>query len=346
MTRRWIVSAFALLSWRAGRAELTSATSGVTLAADDLELVRLVHAFARARTIDDVLGELGAPAGPGRLAARIDDLIRAGILAPASEREAAAAHHWDPSALAYHRRSRRPGFQKAPAGATPAVAARSPAKSIPLAHPLVRGAASAGAASAGRDLASVLEARRSFRAWPAVPIPFETFSGLLWLGARNRERPEGAPDDGHVSRPYPSGGAAYSLELYPVLAPDAVEALDAGVYRYLPDAHGLEPLSAERAHVLPFLEAAGRSAGGAPPPIVLVITSRFARQGEPYGDLAYSLVLKEVGCLFQTLYLVSEHLGLGACALGGGAPAGRLARLRGTTELAEPVVGELMLGPR
>jgi oxazoline/thiazoline dehydrogenase len=78
----------------------------------------------------------------------------------------------------------------------------------------------------------------------------------------------------------------------------------------------------------------------------VVVTSRFARQSETYGDLAYSLVLKEVGALLQTLYLVAEDLGLAVCALGGRSPGDLLARLCGTTELDEPVVGEVMLGPR
>ena len=54
----------------------------------------------------------------------------------------------------------------------------------------------------------------------------------------------------------------------------------------------------------------------------LVVTSRYARQAEPYGTLAYGLVLKEVGGLFQTLYLVGEYLELAPCALGGGTSAG------------------------
>jgi SagB-type dehydrogenase family enzyme len=130
------------------------------------------------------------------------------------------------------------------------------------------------------------------------------------------------------------------------MAPEAVDSIPAGLYRYLPELHGLEPVSEQSRDYLPFLEAAGQSADTTMPPVVLVITSRFARQSEIYDKLAYSLVLKEVGCLFQTLYLVGEYLGLGACALGGGSPAGLLARLCDTTELAEPVVGEFMLGPR
>jgi SagB-type dehydrogenase family enzyme len=166
------------------------------------------------------------------------------------------------------------------------------------------------------------------------------------MSARNRDAAPEAILRNHVSRPYPSGGAAYSLELYPVIAPGAVESIRAGVYRYLPELHGLEEISEEAAHYIPFLEAAGRSASSTRPPIVLVITSRFSRQSEAYGDLAYSLVLKEVGALFQTLYLVAEYLDLAACALGGGTPDELLAQLCSTAELVEPVVGEFVIGPR
>ena len=78
--------------------------------------------------------------------------------------------------------------------------------------------------------------------------------------------------------------------------------------------------------------------------MAIIITSRYARQSEEYTRLAYTLVLKEVGCLFQTFYLVAELLGLAACALGGGTPPGPLAELCRTTELVEPVVGELAIG--
>jgi SagB-type dehydrogenase family enzyme len=81
-----------------------------------------------------------------------------------------------------------------------------------------------------------------------------------------------------------------------------------------------------------------------PPPVVIVITSRYARQSEEYGRIAYTLVLKETGCLFQTLYLAAESLGLAACALGGGMPRRLLAELCHTSELEEPVVGEFAIG--
>jgi len=334
--RRWLVSAYATASWSDGRLEITSAASGATFVAEDDHLLRLVHAFARPRTIEEAVGAIGAAASQ-RIAASIDALIRAGVLIPASEPEVAAAHRWEWSALAFHRRSRRLGFQKRPAVSvlvqrTPASSAQT--KTIPLSQ--VGG-------ETGRDLEDVLAARRSRREWPAVSIGFETFSRFFCLSARPRE--QCAPGE-TTTRSYPSGGGVYSLEIYPVLAPGAVESIDAGVFRYLPERHALELIAETSADYLPFLEAAARSAGSASPPVVLIITSRFARQSESYGVLAYSLVLKEVGCPFQTMYLVAEALGLAACALGGGSPAGRLARLGRTSELAEPVVGEFMVGPR
>jgi SagB-type dehydrogenase family enzyme len=331
---RWIVSTSALVAWRAGRIEITSLVSGATFETDNPDILRVLHAFARATPIDEVLRKLHVYASE-EVAACIDELISADILVSVSANDPMTAYQWERSALAFHKKSRQPGFRTMPVHNTAPVAVTRSHRPIPLGRPTHR---------PPRDLCDVLESRHSSRAWPRRSIARETFSNLLWMSARNRDFAADGPGDAYVSRPYPSGGAAYSLELYPVLASDAVDSIAAGVYRYLPEAHGLEPVADQPTEYLPFLQAAGRSAGSDPPPVVLVITSRFARQSEVYGDLAYSLVLKEVGGLFQTLYLVAECLELGACALGGGIPDELLMRLCGTAELAEPVVGEFMVG--
>ena len=334
--KRFVVSEFATVSWCAARVEITSTMSGAKFATDNFDFFRLLHAFAKPRTVREVIREFDAY-GPEQIAVYIEELIEAEVLIAASTREPAAQHHWDRNALALHWSSRRPGHHENRGPATTAVAPRRSPNMIPLV---------CGSAEMGRDFVDVLDARRSWHTWPKRPICFEAFSRFLWLSARNRANSQEESKDIYVSRPYPSGGAAYSLELYPVIVPESVESLAAGLYRYLPEIHGLENVSEKSADYLPFLEAAGRSAGTSAVPIVLVITSRFARQSEMYGDLAYSLVLKEVGCLFQTLYLVGEYLGLAPCALGGGAPVGMLAHLCNTTELAEPVVGEFIIGGR
>jgi SagB-type dehydrogenase family enzyme len=327
MPQRYVVSEFATVSWREGDVRIASPVSRAAFTTGDGSVLRVLGAFAVPRAIEDVAS------GSQDVEALIGEWIAAGILVEAGAPEAAAVQHWDREALALHASSRDPSWRKTPGHTTPAVAPRRSNVIVPL----VRGGAPAS------DLATLLDARRSRRVWGGVPIPFQTFSDLLWLSARNRDD---GRHRGHASRPYPSGGAAYSLELYPVLGEDAVETLTAGVYRYLPDAHALEVVSPFSADFRPFLLAAGRAANTTPPPVAIVITSRYARQSEEYSRLAYSLVLKEVGGLFQTLYLVAESLGLAACALGGGTPPGLLAELCGTTELEEPVVGEFAVGTR
>lgn len=262
---------------------------------------------------------------------RVDQLLRQ-ALEESVDADAANAQHWDPASLAFHASSRDRRYRKTPGHQTPAIAPRRSTVTFPLA-PFQQGGQA--------DLMTLLEARRSRRTWANIAMPLQTFSDLLWLSARNRDESQTS-----VSRPYPSGGAAYSLELYPILGENAVDSLDSGAYHYLPDAHALELVSPFTPDFQPFLLAAGRAMGTTPPPIAIIITSRYARQSEEYNRKAYSLVLKEVGCLFQTLYLVAEALGVAACALGGGTPHGLLAELCHTTELEEPVVGEFALGMR
>ena len=330
MPQRYVVSEFTIVSWRDGDVQITSPVSGAIFSNRDAFVLGVLSAFAVPRAIDDVVATFASRSGD--VAALIDEWIAAAILVHAGMRELAAMQYWDRDSLAVHASSRSRTWRKTPVHpATPAVAPRRSEETIPLAP---------GRTSGAGDLAELLDARRSRRAWANMPIGFQAFSDLLWMSARNR--PSGRQYS--VSRPYPSGGAAYSLELYPILADDAVETLASGVYRYLPEAHALEVVSPFGPECDRILVAAGHTAATTPPPVSIVITSRYARQSEQYGRLAYTLVLKEVGCLFQTLYLVAESLGLAACALGLGPPAGLFARLSGTTEIEEPVVGQFAIG--
>lgn len=330
-SRPLVVSPLASVTWREGRIELSAAGAPVDLATDDLDVLGVLHAFRRPRPLAEVVARL-VEERASDVAACVDDLLDAEVLIEADAVDPAG---WDHDALAFHRRSRADRPPVRTGVLPPAVAPPRAGLATPLGRHVV---------GSRRDLAEVLEARRSSRSWPVAPITFEELSGFLWLSARNR--PSGHLGDGVVSRPYPSGGAAYSLELYPVLAADAVAGVAAGVYRYRPEDHSLETVSTDVDHVQPFLDAAAAAAGSERPPVVVVVTSRFARQSTTYGHLAYSLVLKEVGGLFQTVYLVAEYLDLALCALGGGMPDHLLYQLLGTDELTEPVVGELMLGPR
>jgi SagB-type dehydrogenase family enzyme len=336
--KQWIVSSYVRVSWSQGRIVISSAASDERLITQDFGVIRLVNAFSQARTIAEVLEEFAGPWSE-TLSKHIEKLIDAGILVSTEAPEQAALHRWDPDALAYHRASRREGFRPVGVILGPAL---SKSISNDAIHMLREGPQNIGRLKASEDplrkdeLEALLEIRQSRRQWGAEALSFKTLSKLLWLSAGDR--------DG--SRSYPSGGAIYSLDLYLVIGSDAVQDVQGGLYIYLPSHHVLDPISTDRTKWYPFLEAAGRSASTKTPPIVILITSRIREVNAYYGELAYSLVLKEIGCIFQTLYLVCESLGLAGCALGGGAPDNVLSHLCSTHALAEPLLGEFLLGTR
>ena len=59
--------------------------------------------------------------------------------------------------------------------------------------------------------------------------------------------------------------------------------------------------------------------------------------------MAYSVILKNVGALYQTMYLVATAMGLAPCGLGGG-HSDLFAAAAGLDYLAETSVGEFILG--
>ncbi|CAM5743950.1 hypothetical protein SALBM311S_01499 [Streptomyces alboniger] len=98
--------------------------------------------------------------------------------------------------------------------------------------------------------------------------------------------------------------------------------------------------------------AAGELSAGAmaaaalttPPPVLITLTSRFQRLSWKYSGLAYALVLKHVGALIQTFYLVGSAMGLACCAVCSEdvtVCAGAL----GLDWRAESPVGSFVLGP-
>jgi SagB-type dehydrogenase family enzyme len=122
-------------------------------------------------------------------------------------------------------------------------------------------------------------------------------------------------DGGHAVRPYPSAGAGYELELY--LAVDTCEGLARGFYHYDANAHALAPIRVPMQELEAQLTGAGYSMGStAAPQILITIAARFGRISWKYSSIAYSLILKDVGVLIQTFYLMATDMRLAGCAIG------------------------------
>ena len=196
----------------------------------------------------------------------------------------------------------------------------------------------------------LLDARHSIRDFDdGCPITLAELATLLQTTARVRAKwtapsdmGEEGPEVSYASRPYPSGGAAYELELY--LAVNQCEGLARGFYHYDAERHALTPIET-RTHDLDAQLSDAEFAIGASgaPQIVITIAARFGRVSWKYSSVAYSLILKDVGVLTQTLYLAATDMGLGGCAIGT-TNIDRFARMTGLEFSTEGPVGQFALG--
>jgi cyanobactin maturation PatA/PatG family protease len=209
-------------------------------------------------------------------------------------------------------------------------------------------------------LTEVIEARESVREYDDnYPISIEQLSELLYRTARVKELVgieewfgknwrevlnfKADIDYGELSRrPYPSGGAMYELEIYPVVL--HCQGLNKGVYHYDPLNHQLEQILESKNDIL-ALSGYGlvKNIVEPRPQVLLVITARFSRLFRRYRSVAYALILKHVGVLQQNFYLVATNMGVAPCALGVG-DSDAFGRATGLDYVEESAVGEFALG--
>jgi SagB-type dehydrogenase family enzyme len=186
---------------------------------------------------------------------------------------------------------------------------------------------------------NILDQRQTIYTYTSV-ISKTELSVLLYHTARVKELIPGQLYNSS-RRPYPSAGAAYELEIYPLVG-NCVD-LDAGLYHYCPLHHHLEALNTDAADRHELLNEAAAFTGMqiAQPQIVLLITARIGRIN--WKQRALALALENLGVLYQTLYLTATALGLAPCALGA-VNMERFAAAVGVSEAEEPLVGQMMIG--
>jgi SagB-type dehydrogenase family enzyme len=153
-------------------------------------------------------------------------------------------------------------------------------------------------------------------------------------------------DDGpmvdYTTRPYPGSGSAYELELYLTVA--NCEGLARGFYHYDADRHALVPIGVRAQEFETMLTSAVFAMdAAAAPQILITIAARFDRISWKYSGIAYALILKDVGVLIQTLYMMATDMGLGGCAIGT-SNIDLFARMTGIEFHVEGPVGQFALG--
>jgi SagB-type dehydrogenase family enzyme len=348
---RWKLSRFAYLHVDEGRFVARTPLADCYLALADPRARALLVALDGPQ---EAAGLAQGDTNAFSAAAALGLFARAGLIlscdgaGTTSEERDDAARQWDFHELLFHAQSRL-GRTEKPIGGTYSfhgVIPPQPAvKAIPEAwaetvHALPRADVAALMAT-DLPLTAALERRRSIRQHGIVPPSAAELGELLFRAARIRSEFVNELGD-FTSRPYPGGGACYELEIYVTI--EACRDLPRGFYYYDPRAHRLCRISGPSADTEGLLADAYRStAGQGRPQILLTLASRFNRFNWKYRGMAYAAQLKNVGVVYQTLYLIATAMGLAPCALGLG-DTDRFCRMTGLPYLSEGSIGEFMLG--
>lgn len=196
------------------------------------------------------------------------------------------------------------------------------------------------------SLTQAIESRQSIREYDNQPITLSQLGEFLYRCARVKGVYTHKGDVMNIgkftTRPYPAGGALYELEIYPVI--NRCQGLDSGLYHYQPLSHALYAIADGNSEVEALIFDAWKSTEQQDvPQVLLIVTARFGRLFWKYYGIGYGLILKHIGVLFQTFYLVATAMRLAPSAVGGGNSElfGKIANLN---EHEESSVGEFILG--
>jgi SagB-type dehydrogenase family enzyme len=348
-----VLSRFAYLRRRGSDMVLESPLAGALCKLCDPDIAATIINLSEPRTMRQLRRRRGFP-GPELLGLLLDSRILF-LVEPGGDKGLRRSEGdgalvlWDFHDLLFHARS-TPGRHANPSGGTMAYA--DVVKPLPSVRPPWPGGAielGRPAAPAASPLVATLHRRYSTRSFDERhPITLGEVSRLLDAVARIRTRDHLMDDDNAelaleiAARPYPSGGASYELELY--LAVDRCDGLARGFYHYDASRHVLVPIAVSAWQLDAILDDAQLAMGASSfPQILITIAARFGRVSWKYSAIAYALILKHVGVLMQTIYLVTTDMELGACAIGL-ADIDLFARMTGIEFYVEGAVGQMAVG--
>ncbi|ACL59543.1 SagB/ThcOx family dehydrogenase [Methylobacterium nodulans] len=352
-----VLSRFAYMRRRASEMVLESPRSGALFRLGDPAAAAMLASLSEPQPVARLRRQDGFP-GTELLALLLDSqiLLRIEADGDAGLRATEGDEHlvlWDFHDFLFHTRSTEGRHANPLGGRYPYVGLSNPPPAIRPRWPgraidLRRDSDTPGATV--RPVTALLRERRSTRSFDdRAPLTRAELARLLDSAARVQatwcsplDGEHGGPMMSYTARPYPSAGASYELELY--LAVRHCDGLAPGYYHYDAGRHALTLLHVRPQDLDALLAAAAFAMGAPGPPQVLItIAARFGRVSWKYSAVAYELILKNVGVLTQTLYLVATEMGLGGCAIGS-ANIELFARMTGLPHHIEGAVGQFALG--
>jgi SagB-type dehydrogenase family enzyme len=162
------------------------------------------------------------------------------------------------------------------------------------------------------NIIRVMAERRSRRVFSGAPLSLKELSYLLWATQGVNRVSE---DRVWSLRTVPSAGGRHPYETYLIV--NLVDDLDKGLYRYLPLSHELLFISNDADTRDRVFLATYREKFVAEAPVCFV-WSCVAYRGEwRYNSKAHKSMLLDAGHICHSLYLSTESVNCGTCAIGG-----------------------------
>jgi SagB-type dehydrogenase family enzyme len=161
-----------------------------------------------------------------------------------------------------------------------------------------------------RDIYCCLKRRRSRRTFNAASLTLGQLAFLLWA-TQGVQRVFG--DNYSTFRPAPSGGARHPFETYLIV--NRVDALEPGVYRYLPLSHRLQFVFSDDTLIPQLHDACMGQTFVGDSAVVFAWSCIPYRTEWRYHVASAKLILLDAGHLCQNLYLACEAIGCGTCAV-------------------------------
>lgn len=355
MTRRVIptsilaVSEQSLIRRVGGVTFAESPLTGWDLSLLDVSWVGVLLSFDGSCSVDEVATAVGRPTEDVVMIA--DQAVRSGALRFVDDPEVPGLHLWSLPDLWFHTMS-RVGSHRGGYGGT--YHREGSVQSEPAIRPRFDTSPERWTAFAPLDLehigqndppfSQVVTKRASIRSHDdSNPITVSQLGELLGrVGAVKATMHDGRHELSF--RQIPSGGALHELEMYPLV--HHCSGIEAGLYHYDAGGHGLELIRAADPQTRLLLEYAQRtSTMDTTPQVSILVAARFGRAMWKYESMAYALILKHVGVLYEALYLTATAMGLACCALGGG-NSQAFATATGLPMFVEGSVGEFVIGSR
>ncbi|MBU0991209.1 MAG: SagB/ThcOx family dehydrogenase [Proteobacteria bacterium] len=160
------------------------------------------------------------------------------------------------------------------------------------------------------DFFNLVTERTSHRKYSDMPLTIEELSFLLWCTQGVKK----AWGDVSTLRTVPSAGARHALET--ILYINRVQGIEKGLYGYAPLSHSIFPYDRDPLIENSLANACYRQMFVVHAAVTFLWVAIPYRMTWRYGERGYRYLLMDVGHVCQNLYLASEVVGCGACAVG------------------------------